>query len=183
MNVHLLFLHLWNIDHQSPMCVHCSFIILLNNITDMSHIVSRVTLLAKSGIQEVVQCIMSLIMMAMHCQTMKNEISDTKANKGQVSSKQGSHDLSLISLMSDPVCSLSTPVSLWKQEKQKECSSGKTVPAWSTIGCQHSLQTPLKSSGNFSPYASLLSDPVPEGCLLIPPFFNTHFVICASSYP
>lgn len=54
MNVHLLFLHLWNIDHQFPMCVHCSFIILLNNITDMSHIVSRVTLLAKSGIQEVV---------------------------------------------------------------------------------------------------------------------------------
>lgn len=30
------------------------FIILLNNITDVSHIVSRVTLLAKSGIQEVI---------------------------------------------------------------------------------------------------------------------------------
>lgn len=55
---------------------------------------------------------MSFLMMAMHCQTMKNEISDTKANKGQVSSKQGSHDLSLVSLMSDPACSLSTPLSL-----------------------------------------------------------------------
>lgn len=55
----------------------------------------------------------------MHCQTMKNEISDTKANKGQVSSKQGSHDLSLISLMSDPVCSLSTPLSLYGSRKNK----------------------------------------------------------------
>ena len=76
-----------------------------------------------------------------------------------------------------------SPVSLWKQQKLRECSSEKIVPAWPTIGCQHSLQTPLKSSGDFTPYASLLPDPVPEGCLLIPPSFYTHFVICASSYP
>lgn len=88
------------------------FIILLDNISDMSHIVSRVTLLAKSG-----NTGSSLV----YYEPSNDgyEISDIKTNKGQVSSKQRSHDLSLVSLMSDPVCGLSMPLSLCGNSKNK----------------------------------------------------------------